>query len=129
MHYSAPLVWVPCRPPETSALMILHAPGMIDNTAAATPPQTHKASAWCRTMHTQRAAMRQGQLRSAAPAQQRAQTPCSVRRQGRCGSQIRAAAAVEAEQIKKYVKGIKPKVSCNVGQGMSGVVSCEDWSM
>ena len=74
--------------------------------------------------------MRQGQLRSAAPAQQRAQIPCSVRRQGRCGSQIRAAAAVEAEQIKKYVKGIKPKVSCIMSQGCTSMaVACEDWSM
>eukprot|EP00891_Asterochloris_glomerata_P008274 jgi/Astpho2/8274/Aster-01357 len=62
------------------------------------------------TMHTQRAAMRQGQLRAAVPAQQRVQTPSSVRKQGRCGSQIRAAATVEAEQIKKYIKGIKPKL-------------------
>ena len=69
-------------------------------------------------MHTQHTAMRQGQLRSAVPAQQRVQTPCSVRKQGRCGSQIKAATAVEAEQIKKYVKGIKPKVSCNRRQGV-----------
>ena len=113
MHYKTRLVWVPCQPHERSALMILHASGMTDNTAAVMPPQSHKAPAWCRTMHTQRAAMRQGQLRAAVPAQQRVQTPSSVRKQGRCGSQIRAAATVEAEQIKKYIKGIKPKVSCS----------------
>ena len=90
--------------------MILYASGMDAG-------QSYKAPAWCRTMHAQRTAMRQGQLRSAVPAQQRVQAPCSVRKQGRCGSQVRAAAAVEAEQIKKYVKGIKPKVSCNTRQG------------